>query len=117
MIGVFGSGIGGLTVLRALAARCSKRAFVYLGDHAHAPYGDRPSDEIVELLRLGVTALFERGARLVILGCNTATAIALRKLQQEWLPRSGLRGHNVIGIVAPTVEAATQTPWAVTKPQ
>jgi glutamate racemase len=117
VIGVFDSGIGGLSVLRALAARFPKQGFVYLGDQAHAPYGDRPSAEIVELTRLGTLRLFELGARLVILGCNTATAVALRALQREWLPRAGLPGRNVLGIVAPTVEAATQTPWAVTTPQ
>jgi glutamate racemase len=117
VIGVFDSGIGGLSVLHALAARFPKQAFVYLGDHANAPYGDRPSAEIVELTRRGALRLFELGARLVILGCNTATAVALRALQRDWLPGAGLAGRNVVGIVAPTVEAATQTPWAVTTPQ
>ena len=53
----------------------------------------------------------------MLLGCNTATAVAARHLQQKWLPASRWRGHNVLGIVAPTVEAATQTPWAVSSPQ
>jgi glutamate racemase len=117
VIGVFDSGSGGLSVLRALGERFPQQGFVYLGDHAHAPYGDRPSQEIVELSRLGALRLFELGAKLVLLGCNTATAVALRTLQRDWLPRAGLAGRNVVGIVAPTVEAATQTPWAVTKPQ
>lgn len=117
MIGVFDSGIGGLTVLRALHARFPQATFVYLGDHANVPYGNRPSAEIVDLTRAGVERLFERGARLVLLGCNTATAVAARTLQRDWLPQSRWRGHNVLGIVAPTVEAATQTPWAVTSPQ
>lgn len=117
MIGVFDSGLGGLTVLRALVARFPRLSFTYLGDHANVPYGNRPSDEVVELTRASVEALFERGCKLVLLGCNTATAVAARRLQQVWLPDSGWRGHNVLGIVAPTVEAATQTPWAVTTPQ
>jgi glutamate racemase len=117
MIGVFDSGIGGLTVLRTLTARFGELCFVYFGDHAHVPYGNRTSQEIVDLTRAGVELLFRRGARLVLLGCNTATAVAARTLQREWLPRSEWRGRNVIGIVAPTVEAATQTPWAVTSPQ
>jgi glutamate racemase len=118
MIGVFDSGLGGLTVLRRLTERFPGVSFTYFGDHAHVPYGDRPSDEIVELTRAGVVELFERGCGLVILGCNTATTIAARALQQAWLPQSRWRdGHNVLGIVAPTVEAATQTPWAVTEPQ
>ena len=117
MIGVFDSGLGGLTVLRALVARFPNADFTYLGDHAHVPYGNRPSEEIVALTRAGVETLFRRGAKLVMLGCNTATAVAARRLQQEWLPSSGWTGRNVLGIVAPTVEAATQTPWAVTSPQ
>lgn len=119
MIGVFDSGLGGLTVLRALVARFPATSFVYLGDHAHVPYGDRPSEEIVDLTRAGVEALFRRGCKLVMLGCNTATAVAARRLQTSWLPTSPWKesGHNVLGIVAPTVEAATQTPWAVTTPQ
>ncbi len=119
MIGIFDSGLGGLTVLRALHERFPAASFTYLGDHAHVPYGNRASDDIVELTRAATNALFERGCRLVILGCNTATAVAARRLQQEWLPESGWkeRGFNVLGIVAPTVEAATQTPWAVTTPQ
>lgn len=117
MIGVFDSGLGGLTVLRELVARFPQVSFTYLADHANVPYGNRPSEEVVELTRQGVEALFERGARLVLLGCNTATAVAAKRLQQNWLPGSQWTRHNVLGIVAPTVEAATQTPWAVTTPQ
>jgi len=117
MIGVFDSGHGGLTVLRALVQRFPHIPFVYLADHRHVPIGNRPSDEIVILTRDGVDALFRRGCRLVVLGCNTATCVAARTLQKDWLPVSGWAGHNILGIVAPTVEAATQTPWAATSPQ
>jgi glutamate racemase len=117
MIGVFDSGHGGLTVFRTLVRRFPQLPFVYLGDHRHVPYGNKPSDEIVTLTRDGVDALFRHGCRLVLLGCNTATCVAARTLQKDWLPVSGWAGRNVLGIVAPTVEAATQTPWAVTTPQ
>lgn len=117
MIGVFDSGHGGLTVLRALAERFPSRRFTYLGDHANVPYGDRESEEIVELTRRAAEILFRQGCRLVLLGCNTATCIAARALQREWLPQSQWAGRNVLGIVAPTVEAATQTPWARQTPQ
>lgn len=118
MIGVFDSGLGGLTVLRALVSRFNTVDFVYLADHAHVPYGNQPSEAIVGYTRDCVEELFSRGAKLALLGCNTATAVALRRLQQEWLPTSKWAGsHNVLGIVAPTVEGATQTPWAVTSPQ
>lgn len=117
MIGVFDSGLGGLTVLRALVDRFPDSSFLYLGDHAHVPYGDRSSAEVIDLTRASVEALFAEGCKLVLLGCNTATAVAARHLQQTWLPSSPWGGHNVLGIVAPTVEAATQTPWAVSAPQ
>jgi len=117
MIGIVDSGLGGLTVLKALVERFPQIPFVYLGDHANVPYGDRPSLEIVELTRNAVEALFKRDCKLVLLGCNTATAVAARRLQRVWLPDSSWRGRNVLGIVAPTVEAATQTRWAVTTPQ
>lgn len=117
MIGVFDSGHGGLTVLKALADQFTTQEFLYLGDHANAPYGNRPSDEVVELTRAGVELLFEKGCRLVLLGCNTATSIACRSLQQDWLPASPWMGRNILGIIAPTVEVATQTSWGVTEPQ
>jgi glutamate racemase len=117
MIGVFDSGHGGLTVFRALVRRFPHIAFVYLGDHRNVPYGNRSSDEIVALTRDAVCALFRSGCKLVLLGCNTATCVAARTLQKDWLPVSGWVGRNILGIVAPTVEAATQTPWAVTSPQ
>lgn len=117
MLGVFDSGVGGLTVLKALVDRFPTVDFRFLGDHANMPYGDRPAEDVIDLTRFGVEHLFGMGCRLVLLGCNTATAVAARRLQSEWLPASRWRGHNVLGIVAPTVEAATQTPWAVTSPQ
>jgi glutamate racemase len=118
MIGVFDSGHGGLTVLQALVRRFPQQAFIYLGDHGHAPYGNRPASEIIDLTRRGCETLFGLGCRLVVLACNTATCAAARPLQREWLPVSPYAGtHNVLGIAAPTVEAATQTPWGVTTPQ
>jgi glutamate racemase len=118
MIGVFDSGHGGLTVLQALIRRFPQQAFVYLGDHGNAPYGNRPADEVIDLTRRSCETLFGLGCRLVVLACNTATCVAARPLQREWLPASPYAGtHNVLGIAAPTVEAATQTPWGVTTPQ
>src|SRR3569832_777695 len=85
-IGVFDSGVGGLTVHRHLVNRFPKADFIYLADQAHAPYGVRGGEEIVELTKAGGIRLFEEGANLVVLACNTASAIALRRLQQTWLP-------------------------------
>ena len=113
-IGVFDSGVGGLTVHRALVNRLPQADFTYLADQANAPYGGRPGEEIVDLTRAGCERLFDAGASLVVLACNTASAIALRRLQQTWLPgyRKALgRPINVLGIIVPTIEAATGLPW------
>ncbi len=117
MIGIFDSGLGGLTILRALAARFPRCDFTYLGDQANVPYGNKSSGEIVALTSAGLHYLFDQGCSLVLLGCNTATAVAARRLQREWLPATSWAEARILGIVAPTVEAATQTPWAVTTPQ
>jgi glutamate racemase len=113
-IGVFDSGIGGLSVHRALVERLPHADFVYLADQANAPYGPRSGEEIVDLTRAGCEVLFDQGCDLVVLACNTASGIALRRLQQTWLP--GLRARlgrpvNVLGIIVPTIEAATGLPW------
>jgi len=113
-IGVFDSGVGGLSIHRALVERFPQADFLYLADQAHAPYGGRPGEEIVELTKAGVVRLVEAGADLVVLACNTASAIALRRLQQTWLPgwrREIGRPVNVLGIIVPTIEAATGLPW------
>ena len=115
MIGVFDSGHGGLTILRALTARLPERGYVYLGDHAHAPYGARDLDTIYALTRDNVERLFSIGCRLVLLACNTASAVALRRLQQTWLPRLA-PGNRVLGVVVPAIEAITEVPWHVTVP-
>ena len=113
-IGVFDSGIGGLSVHHALVARLPMADFVYLADQANTPYGGRPGEEIVDLTRAGCERLFEAGCDLVILACNTAASVALRRLQQTWLPgyrRTLGRPVNVLGIIVPTIEAATGLPW------
>src|SRR3546814_15645675 len=85
MIGVFDSGHGGLTVLQVLTQRLPEESFIYFGDHANAPYGPRPEEDIYALTLAAVERLFAEGCRLVLLACNTASAIALRRLQQGWL--------------------------------
>jgi glutamate racemase len=113
-IGVFDSGVGGLSVHRALVERLPSADFTYLADQASGSYGVCTGEEIVELTRRGCVRLFETGASLVVLACNTASAIALRRLQQTWLPgyRAALgRPVNILGIIVPTIEAATGVPW------
>ena len=114
-IGVFDSGVGGLTVHRELVSRFPGADCIYLADQAHAPYGGRGGEEIVDLTREGCRRLFDAGASVVVLACNTASAIALRRLQQTWIQgereRLG-RPVNVLGIIVPTIEAATGLPWS-----
>jgi glutamate racemase len=113
-IGVFDSGVGGLSVHRTLVARFPQADFIYLADQANTPYGGRPGEEIVDLTRAGCERLFGLDCSLVVLACNTASGIALRRLQQTWLPgyrRELGRPVNVLGIIVPTIEAATGLPW------
>jgi glutamate racemase len=113
-IGVFDSGVGGLTVHHRLVERFPQADFIYLADQANAPYGGRSGEEIVALTRAGCERLFAEGCSLVVLACNTAASVALRRLQQTWLPsyrRELGRAVNVLGIVVPTIEAATGLPW------
>jgi glutamate racemase len=113
-IGVFDTGIGGLTVLRDLVQRLPQADIVYLADQANTPYGGRPGEEIVDLTRAGCERLFDAGCDLVVLACNTAAAVALRRLQQTWLPgyrRAVDRPVNVLGLIVPTIEAATGVAW------
>ena len=113
-IGVFDSGVGGLTVHHALVRRLPGADFVYLADQAETPYGGKGGEAIVDLTRAGCERLFDEGCDLVILACNTAASVALRRLQQTWLPdyrRAKGRALNVLGIIVPTIEAATGLPW------
>jgi glutamate racemase len=113
-IGVFDSGVGGLSVHHRLVDRFPEADFIYLADQANTPYGGRPGEEIVDLTRAGCERLFALGCSLVVLACNTASGIALRRLQQTWLPgyrRELGRPVNVLGIIVPTIEAATGLPW------
>jgi glutamate racemase len=114
MIGVFDSGFGGLTVHRALVEALPERDFVYLGDNRNAPYGIKRPIDVLNLTCAGIERLFEEGCTLAILACNTASVVALRWIQQQWLPalrREDGVPRNVIGIVVPTIEAATGLGW------
>ncbi len=102
-IGVFDSGYGGLSVFREIARELSEYDFLYLGDHAHAPYGDRPREEIYQLTKHGCDRLFREGCVLVVLACNTASAVALRRLQQEWLP-TAYPDRKILGVLVPLAE-------------
>jgi glutamate racemase len=114
MIGILDSGFGGLTVHRALLGILPDRDFIYLGDNRNAPYGVRPPLDVLNLTCAGVERLFAEGCTLAVIACNTASTVALRWIQQQWLPvrqRDSDMPRNVIGIVVPTIEAATGIGW------
>ncbi len=102
-IGVFDSGYGGLTILADIRRRLPSYDYLYLGDNARAPYGSRSAEVVVEYTRQAVAALFAWGCPLVILACNTASAKALRTIQQTVLPVVAPQ-RRVLGIIRPTAE-------------
>lgn len=107
-IGVFDSGFGGLTVLRELRRVLPDYDFIYLGDNARAPYGSHSFDTIYRYTREAVSYLFDQGCPLVILACNTASAKALRSLQQRDLPISKDPTRRILGVIRPTVESVAE---------
>ncbi|HDR29022.1 glutamate racemase [Rhodovulum sp.] len=111
-VGVFDSGLGGLTVLDAVARRLPDVPFVYFGDNAHAPYGVRDAEDVYRLTTAGVSRLFEAGCDLVILACNTASAAALRRMQESWVPKD----KRVLGVFVPLIEALTERQWGDNSP-
>ena len=102
-IGVFDSGYGGLTVLHGIRQLLPQYDYMYLGDNARAPYGSRSFEVVYQFTRQAVLKLFQMGCHLVILGCNTASAKALRTIQQRDLPRLD-PDRRVLGIIRPTAE-------------
>ena len=106
-IGIFDSGYGGLTILHGIRQLLPQYDFLYLGDNARAPYGPRSFDVVYEFTRQAVVRLFEMGCHLVILGCNTASAKALRTIQQNDLPQLDPT-RRVLGIIRPTAEVIGQ---------
>ncbi len=104
-IGVFDSGYGGLTILKGIRALLPGYDYLYLGDNARAPYGTRSFDVVYRYTLDAVEHLFSRGCPLVILGCNTASAKALRNIQMNDLPVSADPTRRVLGVIRPTVES------------
>jgi glutamate racemase len=107
MIGIFDSGFGGLTVFKEIEKELPHYDYIYLGDNVRAPYGNCSQEKIYEYTRQAVDYLFAQGCDLVILACNTASAGALRKIQQGYLPGKYL-GKNVLGVIRPIVEEVSQ---------
>lgn len=103
MLGIFDSGLGGLTVVKAISKRLPEYQLCYLGDTARLPYGNRSADLVYRFTIEGVGFLLRRGCPLVIVACNTASATALRRLQQEWLP-AHYPNARVLGVIRPLAE-------------
>lgn len=111
-VGIFDSGLGGLTVLDAAQKRLPDVEFLYFADSAHAPYGVRDADNIYDLTKAAVTQLWDSGCDLVILACNTASAAALRRIQEEGVPP----GKRVLGVFVPLIESLTERRWGDNSP-
>jgi glutamate racemase len=106
-IGIFDSGYGGLTILKDIRAALPQYDYLYLGDNARAPYGPRSFDVVYQYTLEAVQELFDRGCHLVILACNTASAKALRTIQQNDLPKIDT-GRRVLGVIRPSTEIIGQ---------
>lgn len=111
-VGIFDSGLGGLTVYRAVAQALPDVPLVYYGDNAQIRYGVREPDDIYDLTCKGTQRLFDAGCDLVILACGTASAAALRKMQDSWVPR----GKRVLGVFVPLIEALSERSWGDNSP-
>lgn len=108
VIGVFDSGYGGLTILKEILKTLPQYDYCYLGDNARAPYGNRSKETVTQFTDEAVRFLFDRGARLIIIACYTASALALRELQEKYLrnPKSKYRDRKILGVIRPVVEQA-----------
>jgi len=111
-IGIFDSGFGGLSIFREIRHLLPQYDYVFLGDNGRAPYGDRSFEEVFEFTNQAVHRLFEMGSPLVILACNTASAKALRTIQQQVLPTDDDPSRRVLGVIRPTVERVDQLTYS-----
>ena len=106
MIGVFDSGVGGLTVLRHLLIDHPQYNYIYLGDNANVPYGNKSPEVIYGYSKKAVDFLYSQGCKIIIIACNSASAQALRRLQQEYLPEK-YPDLKVLGVIRPIAEKIT----------
>jgi len=108
-IGIFDSGLGGLIVARSIRNALPKYDYVYLGDTKRLPYGNKSQSTIYKNIIEALEFLFKKDCVLIIIACNTASSQALRRVQQEWLPKSKYRDRRVLGVIRPTVESIGKT--------
>ena len=105
-IGVFDSGFGGLDILKGIVKKLPEYNYIYLGDTARAPYGNRTQESILEFTKEAVDFLFKEGCQIIVIACNTASSEALRSIQQEYLPKK-YPGKRVLGVLIPAIEDAS----------
>lgn len=111
-IGIFDSGFGGLSIFREIRHLLPQYDYIFLGDNGRAPYGDRSFQEVFDFTNQAVRRLFDMGCPLVILACNTASAKALRNIQQHELPLMSDPTRRVLGVIRPTVERAANLTYS-----
>lgn len=111
-VGIFDSGLGGLTIWDAVTRTRPDLTVMYYGDNAHAPYGVRTMDDIHDLTKAAVEDMWDKGCDLVVLACNTASAAALRRMQEAGVPP----GKRVLGVFVPLIEALTERDWGDNTP-
>ncbi len=111
-VGLFDSGLGGLTVFDAIRKRMPGQSLVYYGDNAIAPIGVRDANDIYVITTRACDRLFDQGCNLVILACNTASAVALKRMQENWVPKD----KRVLGVFVPMIEAMTERTWGDQSP-
>lgn len=102
-IGVFDSGLGGLSILKGIIGKLPEYDYVYLGDNARVPYGGRSPETIYEFTKQAIDFLLKKNCKLIIIACNSATATSLKKIQQEYLPKKW-PDRKVLGVIKPTIE-------------
>lgn len=104
MIGFLDSGCGGLTIQKEVIKALPQYDYIYLGDNARAPYGNRDHDELKEFVKQGVDFLFNKGCVLIIIACNTASSQVLRELQEEYLVMPNITNRKILGVIRPLAE-------------
>jgi len=104
MIGVFDSGFGGLSILRGFLDLLPQYDYLYLGDNAHAPYGNRSHETVKRFTEAGVNYLFDQGCSLIIIACNTASSNVMRELQEEKLRQPKVTDKKILGVIRPMAE-------------
>ncbi len=108
VIGVFDSGYGGLTILKDFLKELPEYDYMYLGDNARAPYGNRSTETLIHFAEQAVEYLFDQGCALIIIACNTASSNVLRHLQEKYLRKPNVTDRKILGVIKPQVEAAVK---------